>query len=340
MKRIFLRLLSITTIIVFVLSGCISSNKTTSVEPETQDDTANNEKMSIVCTIFPQYDWVKQVLGDEINNVDITLLLDNGVDLHSYQPTAEDIVKISEADLFIYVGGESDEWVDDVLTSANNKDMKVINLMEALNDTIKEEEVIEGMQGEDLEGTEEGHEEGEVEYDEHVWLSLQNAGIICNLISDALGNIDEVNAANYSNNCNEYTAKLEALDKKYEATVKNAARTTILFGDRFPFRYMVDDYGLNYYAAFVGCSAETEASFETITFLAGKVDELKLPAVLVIENSDQKIAQTIVSNTERKNQNILVMDSMQSVTSGDIDAGESYMKIMEQNLNVLKEVLN
>ncbi len=291
------------------------------------------DKLSIVTTIFPEYDWVKEILGDKADNAEITMLLDNGVDLHSYQPTADDIVRISDCDLFIYVGGESDGWVGDALKNAANKDMKVINLMEVLGDSVKEEETVEGMQ------EEEHDREEEAEYDEHVWLSLRNAETLCGAISAALQEIDPDNKDAYASNTSAYIGKLSTLDSEYKKAVNAATYKTVLFGDRFPFRYMSDDYGLSYYAAFVGCSAETEASFETISFLAGKVDELNLPCVLTIEGAQHKIAETIVQNTSAKNQKVLTMDSMQSTTSKDVANGTTYLSVMTKNLSVLKEAL-
>ena len=309
------------------------------------DTTDTTDKLSIVTTIFPEYDWVRQILGDKADNADVTMLLDNGVDLHSYQPTADDIVKISDCDLFIYVGGESYGWVEDALKNATNKDMKVVNLLEVLGDKVKNEEVVEGMQEEEHEHEDgEEHEEGEEheheeEADEHVWLSLKNAEVLVGTISNALQEVDPGNKDAYAANADAYVKKLSALDAEYQTAVDNAARKTVLFGDRFPFRYLVDDYGLNYYAAFVGCSAETEASFETISFLAKKLDELKLPCVLTIEGKNHKIAETIVKNTAPKSQKILTMDSMQSTTSKDVASGTTYFSVMEKNLAVLKEAL-
>ena len=295
---------------------------------------SGDEKIQIVTTIFPEYDWVMNVLGDDPANAEVTMLLDNGVDLHSYQPTADDILKMSACDMFIYVGGESDEWVEDALKEATNKDMVVINLLEALGDSVKEEEMVEGMQESEHE-----HEEGEVEYDEHVWLSLRNAATLTDIISKELQRIDAANAQIYKNNSDAYIKKLNELDKQYSDAVSASSVKTLLFGDRFPFRYLTDDYGLTYYAAFVGCSAETEASFETITFLAKKVDELLLHAVMTIEGGDHRIAETIVQNTAAKDQQILTMDSMQSTTSKDVENGTTYLSVMEGNLSVLKEAL-
>ena len=317
-----------------ILSGCgKAASSAASVPSASQSD---EKPLKIVTTIFPEYDWVREILGDKADNAELTMLLDNGVDLHSYQPTADDIIKISDCDLFIYVGGESDGWVEDALKEATNKDMQVINLLDVLGEQVKEEEVVEGMEAEE----EEAEDEDEPEYDEHVWLSLKNAETLCNAITDALETIDPANKDAYAANAAAYLEKLAALDGEYQTVVDNAARKTVLFGDRFPFRYLVDDYGLNYYAAFVGCSAETEASFETISFLSGKVDELGLPCVLTIEGAQHKIAETIVQNTAEKNQSILTLDSMQSTTSTDVANGTTYLSTMESNLNVLKQALN
>ncbi len=499
-KIIALALIAVMAIAAF--AGC--SNK----------ETASENKLSIVTTIFPEYDWVMQVLGNKADKADVSMLLDNGVDLHSYQPSADDIVKISNCDMFIYVGGESDEWVEDVLAGAKNKNMAVINLLEVLGDSVKDEEVVEGMEhdhdheheheeieesdikdrtldefagdwkslypylengdleeyvehhaeehGEEADEVREellekwecdaksisvngneitfvftdgttkkatykyagflpvkdddgditgvryqfetdskdapryvqfndhGHEpEDEVEHfhiyfgndgfdalmksgsnpffvpdsltvdeineeltgghdhshgeeaekDEHVWLSLRNAETLCKEIADELGKIDADNKDAYKANADAYAAKLRDLDGKYKDAVNSAPVKTLLFGDRFPFRYLVDDYGLSYYAAFAGCSAESEASFETIVFLADKVDELGLRAIMQIESADGKIANTIKDTTSAKDQVILTLDSMQSTTASDIEGGATYLSAMEKNLEVLKDAL-
>ena len=486
------------------LAGCGQKNS------NEQADNTDDGKLKVVTTIFPEYDWVKEIAGDEISNIDLTMLLDNGVDLHSYQPTSEDILKISDCDLFVYVGGESDSWVDDALKNATNKDMQVINLLDVLKDSIKTEESMPGMQAEeghnhgyahfedsdvqdrtlsdwdgdwqsvypylqdgvldgvmekkaesgektaeeykeyyengyktdvsqitidaenntmcfvkngvaskatyeykgyqiydyesgsrgvryffeatsgdadapkyvqfsdhgiapgkaehfhiyagndgfdalseemenwptyyqaDISGTEIAEdmlEHEEKEYDEHVWLSLKNAQTLCKAIAEALETADPEHKDVYAANVDSYLEKLSSLDGQYQDAVANASQKTLLFGDRFPFRYMVDDYGLKYYAAFAGCSAESEASFETISFLAKKVDELGLKNIMTIENSDQKIAKTIRDNTKDKNQEILSLDSMQSTTSEDVKNGTTYLSVMESNLDVLKKAM-
>ena len=384
-----------------VLSGC---GKAVSSSEAGTSTTETEKPLKVVTTIFPEYDWVRQILGERAGNAELTMLLDNGVDLHSYQPTADDIIKISDCDLFVYVGGESDGWVEDALKEATNKNMKVINLLDVLKDTVKTEEAVPGMQAEEghnhgvadfadsdvkdrelsdwngewqsaypyiLDGTldpvmekkaqsgtktaeeykdssamtgaeiaDEMLEHEEKEYDEHVWLSAKNAGTLCNAIAAALEEIDPANKEIYAANAKSYQEKLSALDAEYQSAVDNAARKTVLFGDRFPFRYLVDDYGLSYYAAFAGCSAESEASFETISFLAHKVDELNLPCVLTIEGAKHKIAETIVQNTVEKNQKILTLDSMQSTTTTDVENGTTYLSVMEDNLAILKQALN
>ena len=344
MKR-FITILTALVLIIGSLTACGAGTATATGNADSSRISASTGKISIVATIFPEYDWVRNIMGDLASEADVTLLLDNGVDLHSFQPTADDIMKISSCDMFIYVGGESDEWVDDALDEAVNKDMVVINLLDSLGDSVKAEEIVEGMQAEEEghEDAEDGEHEGdeeEIEYDEHVWLSLRNAGTLCSVIADGLCTIDPDNADTYKANADSYIAQLKDLDGQYQKAVDEASVKTLLFGDRFPFRYMTDDYGLSYYAAFVGCSAETEASFETIVFLSGKTDELGLGAIMTIENSDGKIAQTIRDNTTGRDQKILVLDSMQGTTSGDIESGITYLSIMNSNLEVLREALN
>lgn len=328
MKKI-ITLIAAALSVAIILTACTNASNTENA------DKSEAKKISIVTTIFPEYDWVRQILGEKINDTELTMLLDNGVDLHNYQPSAEDILKFSNCDLFIYIGGESDSWVADALKTAKNKDMKVINLLEALGEKAKEEEQIEGMETDD-----DNDEEEETEYDEHIWLSLKNAKVLCSAISAALCEIDSANADIYKSNLDEYTKKLDTLDEEYAEAVKNAKYDTLVFGDRFPFRYMTDDYSIKYYAAFAGCSAETEASFDTIKFLANKVDELNLTTVLTIDTPKHRIAQTVIDNTKQKNQKILSLNSMQSVTSEDVETGETYLNIMRNNLDILSQALN
>lgn len=326
MKK-YLSVLIVAVLMICALAGC-SGN--------TQAGSPSDEALQIVTTIFPAYDWTKNILGDNPANAEVTMLVDNGVDLHSYQPSAEDILKIKSCDLFIYVGGESDEWAEDAVRGADNASIK---LLDALGDAAREEELVEGMESHEEAHDEEDHTQAP-EYDEHVWLSLKNAALLTDSIESALEALDPQNAGLYKKNAGDYQKKLADLDKKYSAAIAKSSRDTLLFGDRFPFRYLTEDYGLRYYAAFAGCSAETEASFETITFLSQKADELSLDTVLTIDGSDQKIAETIVSNTASKSQRILTLDSMQSVTSGDSSAGVTYLSIMEDNLRIIDDALN
>lgn len=320
MKRRFNGLI-VVVLVVMILTGCGKQKDRTAAE---------GGKLRVVAAIFPAWDWTRNVLGNNPAGVELSLLVDNGVDLHSFQPSVDDILSISNADLFIYVGGESDQWVTDALMQAKNPNIRILKMLNAIGDAARTEETVEGMQSE---------EEEEDALDEHVWLSLRNAAVIVDAIAGELLALDSANANVYRENAAAYKAKLSALDERYQQTVTHAEKNTLLFGDRFPFRYLVDDYGLSYYAAFSGCSAETEASFETISFLAQRCNELALPVVLKIDGSDGKIAETIVKNTDAKNQTILTFDSMQSVTAKDIQNGTDYLSVMEKNLDVLKQAL-
>ncbi len=373
MKRtITIFILLVTVLLGF--SGCGSSDKSGGAKEDT-----SKPKLKLVATIFPEYSWTKELLGSHEKDVELTLLAKKGVDMHSYQPSAEDILRIANCDLFLYVGGESDKWVDKALKEGGNPKRRVLNLMKLMGDRAKVEEEVEGMEKHDhhehdkdanarpkkdkqdekhehhdKDKHEEKHEHEkehntvkhdgkdhheQPEYDEHVWLSLKNADIVCKAIAEELAALDSKNAETYRANYTAYSKKLAALDAKYKEAVTKAPVKTVLFGDRFPFRYLTDDYGLQYYAAFNGCSAETEASFATVAFLAKKMDELKLPAVLTIEGRQHKLAQTIVENTKAKNQKVLTLNSMQSVTEEEIKKGITYLAVMEQNLNVFQEAL-
>ena len=245
-------------------------------------------ELSIVATVFPAFDFAREVAGERAS---VCLLVPPGSESHSFEPTAQDILRIQNCDLLICNGGESEVWLEDMLESMD-KDIPRVVMMDCVQTL--EEEVKEGMQ---VQGHEHSEDEGhghEPEYDEHVWLSLKNARTLCSAIAAALGELDPDNRQAYAAGTADYLAQLAALDERYQQAAEQAARNTLLFADRFPFRYLVDDYGLNYYAAFAGCSAESEASFETVSFLAGKVDALKLPVVLTIEGQQHKIAQTVV----------------------------------------------
>lgn len=289
-------------------------------------------KLKVVCTVFPIYDWIRETAGDK---AEISLLLSNGTDMHSFQPSAADMIKIAECDVLIYVGGESDEWVSEAIKLYENKNRSLVNLTELLGENLLKEEHTEGMQ-------EERHSHGgeEEEFDEHIWLSLNNAALFVQSIADTLGGKDPQNADIYRENALNYTKKLTALGGEYRAAVNAARLKTLLVADRFPFRYLTEDYGLSYYAAFPGCSAETEASFETVAFLSAKTDELGLKYIITTETAGTKIADTVIANTREKNQEILVLDSMQSVGIKDAENGVTYLSVMQKNLETLKKALS
>lgn len=323
---------------------------------ESNEKAPAQKKVSIVATIYPQYDWLKNVLGDRLDAVNLKLLIKNGTDLHSYKPSAQDIAAIASADMVVYVGGESDEWIEKALKATPKEGRVQVNLMEALGDRVKEEEVVEGMQAEEEHHHEHGeeaeehehaeeHEDGhhhheEAENDEHIWLSLKNAELLVMNLADALSKVDTAHATEYHMNAGLYIAKISALDAQYRAATDSAHFKTILFGDRFPFRYLVDDYGIKYFAAFVGCSAESEASFETVAFLAGKMDSLALPAIFTIDGSNGKIARAILDASKKSKETpVLTLNSMQSVTDAQMQSGVDYLSVMQSNLEVLKKAI-
>lgn len=310
--------------------------------------TSDDDEFLVVTTSYAAYDWAMNIIGKNPADARVVYLLDDGVDMHSYQPTVDDLMTVSKADVFIYVGGESDEWVEDAVKNMKNDDAVIINMMESLGDKVYEEETVEGMQEEEHhhdhdadedEDHDHHHEEGETEYDEHIWLSLKNAKILTDVITVGLMRADEKNASLYRENADAYKLMLDDLDWKYTNVVNAASQKTLLFADRFPFRYMVSDYGLEYYAAFSGCSSETEASFDTVIFLAKKVDELGLNVVLTVDGSGDDVAKTVVNNTASGDKKILEMNSMQSVAESDIANGSTYLSIMEDNLAVLTQAL-
>ena len=327
-------------------------------DKKVSEKATSEKKVTVVATIYPQYAWLKEILGNHAESMGLTLLIKNGMDLHSYKPSAADIATIAKADMVVYVGGESDEWIGKALEATPNEKRVIVNLLEALGDRVKEEEIVEGMQAEEEEqsdsastslradgeaiqneGHEHHHHEEEVENDEHVWLSLKNAEILVNALAQAVSKLDTVNANEYSANAAAYVAKINELDESYRVMVAGATHKTVLFGDRFPFRYLVDDYGIKYYAAFVGCSAESEASFETVAFLANKMDSLALPAIFSIDGSDAKIAQAVLAASKKsKEAQVLTLNSMQSIKAAQMDSLD-YLGMMRENMEVLKKAL-
>ena len=298
---------------------------------------SDSGKLKIVTSIYPEYDWVMNILGDKKDNAKVTMLLDSGSDLHSYQPTPKDIKNIAKCDLLVFVGGESDEWVDDALKQAINKNMKTINLLETLGDGAKEEDE-EGAE-EDHDEHDHDHDEEEVEYDEHVWLSLKNAKLFVKTIGDKLGEIDAENASYYKNNADLYINNLNDLDALYQAAVDAKAKDTLLFADRYPFRYLLDDYELKHVAAFNGCSAENTVGPNTLRMLVDKVNELNLDVIYKIDGSDGKIAESVKESTGKTDLKIVTMDSLQSGTSSQFSRAYNYLTRMEANLEALKEGL-
>ena len=308
-------------------------------EANSEKKSAANKKVSIVAAIYPQYDWLKNVLGERADAVDLKLLVKNGTDLHSYKPSAQDIASIAGADIVVYVGGESDGWLEKALAATPKAGRVELNMMQVLGDRVKQEEVVEGMQAEEEHEHGEEHAEEE-ENDEHVWLSLKNAVRLVSAIAQSLSKVDTANSSVYTANASVYNGKLWVLDKEFASAISGAENKTVLFGDRFPFRYLVDDYGIRYYAAFVGCSAESEASFETVAFLANKMDSLALPAIFTIDGSDGKIARAILEASKKSKETpVLVLNSMQSVTDEQVKAGADYLSMMRDNLEVLKKAI-
>lgn len=337
MKTMFQKNRSVTLLLMLVISAFLLGGCSASQSSEEDD------RLHIVCTTFPLYDWTRQVLAGQEEWAEISLLMDGGTDIHNYQPTAEDILMISEADIVIYVGGESDRWMKDVIAAVpeeKREGQQYLNLMEILDSALREEEYVEGMEVEE-EVTDVGADESaHMEFDEHIWLSLKNAVVCVQAIETAVASSGEETIQHaVTENAEQYMGELEALDQEYEQMVQAAPWKTVLVADRFPFLYLMKDYGISYYAAFQGCSAETDASFETVIFLAGKMDEYDLPAVLVIENGNDRIAETVIENTASRDQKILVLNSLQSVTSGDIEKGVTYLSVMRDNFSVLKEAL-
>lgn len=291
---------------------------------------ARRARVQIVTTSFPLYDWTRNIVGDT-EGVEITWLMDSGVDPHSFQPTTKDLVFVSDCDVFVYVGGESEAWADDAVSSMKNENALVVKLLDGLQEAALAEEDVPGAQPEH-------EEEEEGALDEHIWMSLRAASLCVDLICGALCDKDSANDDVYRMNAADYKARLSALDQAYTEAVASSELDTILVADRFPFRYLAEDYRLNYYAAFAGCSAETEASFQTVLGLSQKADELGLPVILVTENSTGDIAEA-VSEGSQNEPPVRTLDSLQSVTSEIAADGVTYLSIMEQNLEVLKEAL-
>lgn len=348
---------------IILMSSCSSS------DPQGAVSSGGDGKLQIVTTIFPPYDFARNIAG---RNADVSMLLKPGTESHSYEPSPSDIIKIMDCDIFIYTGGESDTWVDEILDSIseNNRDIRIIKMLDVVDNAV-EEEIVEGMQAGLLELNEHSEEEGVAsetggsvtesgddnsreqsdsdehehetesehahEYDEHVWTSPRRAMQIVDAISNAVIELDPDNIDDYQMNTAIYLSLLSDLDQEYREAIESSKRDYIVFGDRFPFRYLADEYGLKYSAAFPGCSSESEPSAKTVAYLIDRVKEEAIPVVFYIEFSNQKIADAIVDETGAKK---LLLHSCHNLTSEQMNNGVTYLDLMRDNLENLKEALN
>lgn len=348
-------LLAGSLILGMMLTGCGMSGQETEQNGGKEQNTEENKKISVVATIFPQYDFVRQIAGD---HVDLKMLLKPGEETHSYEPTPQDTIAIQNSDLFIYVGGENDAWVEDILESRPDNGRKTLKLVDCV-DTVEEEHV-EGMKEErghdhdeddaEHEEDEEDHEEHEEheehgqedmhsvhEIDEHVWTSPVNAIKIVEQIKEELCEIDSKNASAYEENAEAYVAQLKELDQEFQDVVDHSKRKLMIFGDRFPFRYFAEAYDLDYYAAFSGCASDTEPSAATMAFLINKVQDEKINTILKMELSNENIAKAIAEATKA---DVKEFYSCHNLTAEQFENGETYLSLMEKNVETLKEVLN
>lgn len=303
-------------IVAFLLSGC--NSKSSSIE--------ENKKINVVTTIFPQYDFTRQIAKDKIN---LKMLIPPGAESHSYEPTPQDIINIQKSDLFIYVGGENDEWINNILSSINTNQKTIISLVDCVNTLEENFETIAPDQ-------ERSHSKIR-ETDEHVWTSPVNAIKITKKISEALCNLDSKNSDFYNKNTDEYTKKLNTLNDSFKDLVSRSKRNTLIFGDRFPFRYFIEEYGLHYYAAFPGCASQTDTNATKMAFLTDKIKENNIPVVLKIELSNENISRSLAEATNTK---VLTMYSCHNAPKDDFEKGITYLDYMNKNLNVLEEALN
>ena len=349
-------LLAGSLILGMMLTGCGMSGQQTEQNGGKEQNKVENEKISVVATIFPQYDFVRQIAGE---NVELKMLLKPGEETHSYEPTPQDIIAIQNSDLFIYVGGENDAWVEDILESMPDNGRKTLKLVDCV-DTVEEEHV-EGMKeerGHEHDEDDAEHEEHEVEHeedeadheehgqeethsvheiDEHVWTSPLNAVKIVEQIKEELCEIDSENAPDYEENAEAYVAQLKELDQEFQDVVDHSKRKLMIFGDRFPFRYFAEAYGLDYYAAFSGCASDTEPSAATMAFLINKVQDENIKTVLKMELSNENIAKAIAEAT---NADVKEFYSCHNLTAEQFADGETYLSLVEKNVETLREVLN
>ena len=325
MKRLFALLLA--TALAVGLCGCGPRAK------------ADDGRLRVVCTVFPYYDFARQIGGDD---VDVTLLVAAGKETHSFEPTPLDVITLSEADVFLYNGGESEAWVDDILSAAGENIAVTLPLMPQVSALA--EEWAEGMEGahddhdhdhDDRDGH--GHDSDDIEYDEHVWTSPVLAKTLCQAICDALCRADPEHRDGYQARLADYLAQLDSLDEAFRDVVAAGQRRLLVFGDRFPLLYFCREYGLDYRAAFHGCASDTEPSLATLKYLIDKVEDENIPVVYTIELSSQKVAQAIAETTGAK---VLTFHSCQTVSRAEFDGGATYLSLMERNVEALKEGLS
>ena len=316
---------------VLLLTGCAAPQ-----------EAADDGKMSVVCTLFPYYDFAQQIAQDRAS---VTLLLAPGREAHSFEPTPRDALTDANADVFVYNGGEGETWVEDLLDAAGENIGTVACMMDFVE--AREEEIVEGMQvrehdhehdhGEEHDHEHEhGEDSDEIEYDEHIWTSPENAVILCRAVCEAMCARDSANADFYRVNCEDYCAQLAALDEQFRALRAEAKRDLLVFADRFPMLYFCESYDLRYRAAFHGCSTDTEPSLATLKYLIDKVNEEDIPVVCTIDLSSQKIAEAVSESTGAE---IVTLWSMQTVSRADFDAGETYISLMTRNLDALRKGL-
>ena len=320
MKNRIMILATASILVAGLFSAC---GKTAEGRVKSGSAAAEDGRLSIVCTNFPEYDFARAIAGDE---ADITMLLKPGAESHTFEPTPDQMITIQNSDLFVYVGGDSDEWVEDILASMDSTKLTTFKLMDKV-DTV-EEELVEGMEPED-------EEEGP-EMDEHVWTSPKNAEKLVDAMAESLGKLDEDHRELFRKNADAYIKEIEQVDAEIREVVDNGKRKEIIVADRFPFRYFCDEFGLTYYAAFPGCSTDTQPSAKTVAFLTDKVSEDNIPVVFHIELSNGQMAEAISGDTGAK---VCELNAVHNVSDNDFKAGETYVSLMRRNVDVLKEAL-
>ena len=316
-KRLFAVLLALT--LAAGLCGCADRQR------------AEDGRLQVVCSVFPYYDFARQIGGDD---VDVTLLVAAGKETHSFEPTPLDVITLSEADVFLYNGGESEAWVDDILSAAGENIAVTLPLMPQVSALA--EEWAEGMEGAHDEHDHETHDSDDIEYDEHVWTSPVLAKALCQAICDALCQADPAHQEGYQARLTDYLAQLDQLDAAFREVVEAGHRRLLVFGDRFPLLYFCKEYGLDYRAAFHGCASDTEPSLATLKYLIDKVEDEKIPVVYTIELSSRKVADAIAETTGAK---VLTFHSCQTVSRAEFDGGATYLSLMERNVEALREGL-